>query len=317
MRELLAAMLAEIAAARVESATAARAMQAQLSSMQARSPLSGSPLPVPSTSSGGSSGGGGVGSGGGGGGGGGGVGSDRGSPQNSSRGSRTPRSSPGTEAALAALLAAVAASPRTTPLAPIGKGTDSRALPLETQQRLSVHRLHTPWVSSDFECVCDDARDFTVLSTVGKGLSLFAITCEAASAIDAAHALRGAVTKGHGGCSRRRLDQLPDGLVATFDRLLHGTEAAPIVWHVTLTPRKPMLFFREFMPAFQAWRADPCSLLKAAADVPPPAGAGPEGDSSAEELRSLTPRSHDYVALKLAAAAAQREWQQIVGGSPG
>jgi hypothetical protein len=92
---------------------------------------------------------------------------------------------------------------------------------------------------------------------------------------------------------------------------------APIVWHVTLTPRERMAN-TAFQAAFEGWNAQPCDL-KAAADVLPAFAALPEHDCSAEELRCLTPRSLGYAAQKLAAAAEQQGEGRLraVGGSPG
>jgi len=245
------------------------------------------------------------------GGGGGGGGSGSGS---SVRGAASPKSSPGPDSPL--LAAVAAASPPAVPLEKISPGADSRALQLATRQNLFLHRLHTLWSPGDFDCAAIGACGHTVLPTPGKGLSLFAIVCEAPAAVAAAHALRAGTTKRHSGCSMRRLDGLPEHFTATVDRVLHTGPGGPIVWHVTLAPRAAMEF-SAFQAAFQGWPAQPCDL-KAAADVPPE-DAAREQDCSAEELQFLTPRSFCYAAQKLAAAAEQRvELQlQAAGGSPG
>jgi len=242
---------------------------------------------------------------------GGGGGSGSGS---SVRGAASPKSSPGPDSPL--LAAVAAASPPAVPLEKISPGADSRALQLATRQNLFLHRLHTLWSPGDFDCAAIGACGHTVLPTPGKGLSLFAIVCEAPAAVAAAHALRAGTTKRHSGCSMRRLDGLPEHFTATFDRVLHTGPGGPIVWHVTLAPRAAMEF-SAFQAAFQGWPAQPCDL-KAAADVPPE-DAAREQDCSAEELQFLTPRSFCYAAQKLAAAAEQRvELQlQAAGGSPG
>ena len=249
-------------------------------------------------------------------GGGGGGGGGSGSPGSVSRDTGSPRRSPLSDSPLLAAFAA--ATPPLVPLEAIAAGADSRALLLATQKRLYAHRLHTVWNLSEFDCAECSGGSHAVLPTLGRGLSLFVVVCAAHEVVAAAHALRAGVTKKHNGCSMRRLDELPKQLVATFDRVLHAEAGgAPIVWHVTLTPRERMAN-TAFQAAFEGWPALPCSL-QAAADVPPAGAAPSEGGCSAEELRFLNPRSLGYVAQKLAAAAEQQGEGRLraVGGSPG
>jgi hypothetical protein len=81
--------------------------------------------------------------------GGGGGGGGGGSPESASHGSASPKRSPGSDSPL---LAAVAAA--TPPFVPrsIAVGAGSRLLPSATQQRLFLHRLHTVWNLSEFDC---------------------------------------------------------------------------------------------------------------------------------------------------------------------
>ena len=200
--------------------------------------------------------------------------------------------------------------PFSPPLDIVG-GTDSRLLPPHVQQLLFAHRFLTPMRMDDFDL--EEASGQLLLQpSVKKGLSLFVVLSANLAVIAAAHAARGAVTRGHYGCGAQQLSELPELLTLTFDRVLEQTDSSPstaIVWHATLAPKTPMLYI-TFLNTFEKWTKQLCAI-EADAECPPS-----DVFVDPSDLHVLSSSLEPYFASKLAGFASLHSLQPA-GGSPG